>query len=409
MKFRSRSLDPATSDRADLTRRRLLRYGLNGLGAIACGKLLLACNGAPPATGLNIRPLALAESDVAGLLLPEGFTARIIARTGQPVIADGEYAWHAAPDGGAVFPVEDGGWIYVSNSEMDKGTGGVSAIRFDAAGEIISAYPILTNTSRNCAGGLTPWGTWLSCEEIDFGHVWECDPLGLQSPRVLPALGAFMHEAAVVDPEMMQLYLTEDRSDGRFYRFTPASVTDGIPDLTQGILEVAKLAEQPEGIVTWHVVEDVTGRGIPTRHQVPDSMVFSGGEGAWYSDRFVYFTTKHDNRVWAYDIDNEFMTLVYDDKFFVDPVLTGVDNVTVDQSGTIYVAEDGGNMEIVAINPAQEVFPVLRILGHSKSEIAGPAFDPTGTRLYFSSQRGASGSPFDGVTYEVTGPFGEQA
>lgn len=382
----------------------MLRYGLNGLGMIACGRLLLASDGAPPDSGLNIRPVALVESGVEGLLLPEGFSARVIARTGQPV-GEGDYAWHAAPDGGAVFAVEDGGWIYVSNSEMLNGRGGVSAVLFSARGEIRSAYPILAGTSGNCAGGLTPWGTWLSCEEVPRGLVWECEPLGGQSPRVLPALGAFMHEAVVVDPEHLQLYLTEDRRDGRFYRFTPHRVTDGIPDLARGTLEVARVRNLPEGFVSWHPVSDAASGRVPTRHQVPDSTPFRGGEGAWYADRLVYFTTKHDNRVWAYDIDNELMSLIYDDDFLANPVLTGVDNITVSQTGTIYVAEEGGNMEVVAINPGQEIFPILRIIGHSESEITGPAFDPTGTRLYFSSQRGATGLPQDGVTYEVTGPF----
>lgn len=394
----------SSNGHTDPVRRRLLRYGLNGLGLIACGRPLLASNGAPPASGLNVRPVALAHSGVDGLLLPEGFAARVIARSGRPV-GDSDYAWHPAPDGGAVFAAGDGGWIYVSNSEMLDGRGGVSAVRFDAGGGIRDAYPLLTGTSGNCAGGLTPWGTWLSCEEMPRGRVWECDPLGELSPRVLPALGEFMHEAVVVDPDRLQLYLTEDRWDGRFYRFTPDRATDGIPDLTRGTLEMARVRNLPEGLVDWHPVVDPAGGRVPTRHQVPDSTPFRGGEGAWYADRLVYFTTKHDNRVWAYDIDDELMTLVYDDDFFPDPVLTGVDNVTVSQAGTIYVAEDGGNMEIVAINPGREVFPILRLAGHAGSEITGPAFDPTGSRLYFSSQRGAAGLSQHGVTYEVTGPF----
>jgi secreted PhoX family phosphatase len=87
-----------------------------------------------------------------------------------------------------------------------------------------------------------------------------------------------------------------------------------------------------------------------------------------------------------------------------EPVLSGVDNVTVSGPGTVYVAEDGGDMQLVAIT-ADRVFPVLQVVGHEQSEITGPAFDPSGTRLYFSSQRGASGSVYSGVTYEVSGPF----
>ena len=74
---------------------------------------------------------------------------------------------------------DDGGWIYVSNSETPPQVGGgASALRFSSNGDIVDAYRILSDTWQNCAGGATPWGTWLSCEETDAGHVWECDPLG---------------------------------------------------------------------------------------------------------------------------------------------------------------------------------------------------------------------------------------
>jgi secreted PhoX family phosphatase len=81
-----------------------------------------------------------------------------------------------------------------------------------------------------------------------------------------------------------------------------------------------------------------------------------------------------------------------------------VDNVTTSAAGEVIVAEDGGDMQIVAIS-AKGVAPIMQIEGHRQSEVTGPAFDPSGTRLYFSSQRGASGFSSDGVTYEVSGPF----
>ncbi|MFK4689767.1 secreted PhoX family phosphatase [Streptomyces pristinaespiralis] len=98
--------------------------------------------------------------------------------------------------------------------------------------------------------------------------------------------------------------------------------------------------------------------------------------------------------------------LAYDDSLVSGTApLTGVDNVTGTASGDLFVAEDGGNMEICVITPDDVVAPFLRVGGQSSSEICGPAFSPDGSRLYFSSQRGTSGSSSGGITYEVTGPF----
>ena len=101
----------------------------------------------------------------------------------------------------------------------------------------------------------------------------------------------------------------------------------------------------------------------------------------------------------------EAIGVVYDDDRYDDPVLTGVDNVAVSPGGAILVAEDRGHMQLVAIAPGGVVYPVLQVVDHIGSEITGPAFDPSGTRLYFSSQRGPGGMMTDGITYEIRGPF----
>ena len=337
---------------------------------------------------------ALQAVNADGLQLPVGFTSRVIARTGQQVAQTG-YTWHAAPDGGACFGNADGGWTYVSNSEVSDGGGGVSAVRFNAAGAIVSASRILGGTHRNCAGGPTPWGTWLSCEENStVGRVFECDPTGSAPAVARLALGRFNHEAAAVDASTGAVYLTEDEPTGRLYRFVPT--TPG--DLSAGQLYAAAVSGSA---VTWVA----TSAAQPDRQA--STTAFNGGEGAWIHDRVLYFTTKGDNRVWALDLRTQTIRIHYNASAVAGAALTGVDNITGHRrSGDLFVAEDGGNMEVcvLAAQGADVVVaPFLRVAGHASSELTGPAFNPAGDRMYVSSQRGADG--VNGVTWEIRGPF----
>jgi hypothetical protein len=383
--------------------------GLAAAGALALGPEFWRHALAAPAVPGPGPYGELQPPDANGVQLPPGFTSREIARANQ-LVPGTAYPWHVYPDGQATFALSDGGWVLVSNSESLAASGaGSSAIRFAADGEITDAYRILAGTNSNCAGGPTPWGAWLSCEEHDGGQVWECDPLGQRPALNRPALGVFNHEAVAVDPLGGRLYMTEDEGNGCFYRFTPASY----PDLSSGSLEVAVV--DAAGSVTWAAVPDPSRITSPTREQVPNAARFNGGEGIWYDSGFVYFTTKGDNRVWSYDLAASTLEVVYDHAATPDAPLRGVDNITVSPYGDLYVCEDGGNMEICLITPGpdREVAAFLRLPGpeHNtgeprgvvspRSEVAGVVFDPWGTRMYFSSQR-AHGY---GVVYEVTGPF----
>lgn len=451
-----------------MQRRHFLQAGLAVSGCFALGRSFWTAAYAAPAQPGPGPYGGLLAPDENGLQLPPGFKSRKLATAYQPVtLANGgqsAYRWHRASDGGGVLPQPDGGWIYVNNSEIpiiadecQQGLtnpfcgeqGGVGALRFDAEGNVIDAYPVLQGTNNNCAGGVTPWGTWLSCEENFLGFVYECDPTGLNPPIRLPGMGQFSHEAAAVDPIGKAIYLTEDTVDGAFYRFRPLVwPDDGRPDLTLGVLEVAIVGENPPiripysstiaeilaqfpltlpselpfgdeitetapGPVRWVPVLNPLGLPLECRYQVPTAAIFKGGEGCWYDDGVVFFTTKGTNRVWAYDTAKSTVDIVYDaNTIGPDAPLTGVDNLVVHpDSHDLFVCEDGGNMEIVLItHETREVAPFLRYpVPHS--ELAGAAFDPSGTRLYFASQGKrhtvdeATGKTIFGEIFEVSGPF----
>lgn len=387
------------------TRRELLRAALAGTGVAVTSSVFSAPERWRRAHAAEPPQHGLADPDDNGIRLPRGFSSRVVARSGYPPVAGGQFRWPGSPDGGACFAVPDGGWIYVANSELPDATGGVAALRFDPTGAVVAAYPILRGTSLNCAGGATPWGTWLSCEEFPRGRVWECDPTGQQPAVVRPALGVFSHEAVAVDPIAGCLYLTEDAPNGRFYRFTPSARAGDRLDLTAGRLDVAEVGTGDPAPVRWHALPDPSAASVATARQVAPSTAFPGSEGIAWGHGVIYFTTKYDNRVWAFDPKAELMRVIYDDDRYADPVLTGVDNVVVAPSGDVLVAEDGGDMQLVAIAPSGDVFPILQVATHAGSEITGPAFDPSATRLYFSSQRGPNGGLHEGVTFEIRGPF----
>ena len=137
---------------------------------------------------------------------------------------------------------------------------------------------------------------------------------------------------------------------------------------------------------------------------MPGAAPFDGGEGLVYDQGHVYLTTKGDDRVWDYDIEAATMRVLYDAADSAEPVLNGVDNIIVSAAHDLYVAEDGGNLEVCVITPDLAVFPVVRMTGpqHGEenatpiptiSEVTGLAFSPDGNRLYFNSERGQGTLP----------------
>jgi uncharacterized protein len=389
-----------------ITRRQMIGAGVGGVASVAVGGALWreVLDGAPAATRRAVSGYGPRQAPNAdGIRLPGGFSSRVVARGGEPLGQTG-YDWHVASDGMATFPTGDGGWILVSNSETLEG--GASAIRFGAGGEIEDAYRILGGTMMNCSGGGTPWGTWLSCEEVVGGYVWECDPSGRHPAVKLPALGAFKHEAAAVDPRGKRVYLTEDLIDGGFYRFTPSRW----PRLDAGLLEIATVAA--DGRTSWTEVPDPAARSVETRRQVADSTEFARGEGIWRDGGTVYVATTADHRVHAYDIAAERFEVLYDGLASRAAPLLRVDQLTATRAGEIFVCEDIATEEI-DIGVIERDGGVSRFLSivtdgeHARSELTGVTFDPSGGRMYFASQRAGTVDdvPGPGAIYEVSGPF----
>lgn len=444
-----------------LSRREMLRQSFLGLGVLGAGGALTACvesstppeapapatppsvpPSTPPSTPpsppapargvLTVPPLATTP-DANNLLIPQGFESRVIARANQRV-GNTTFLWHSDPDAGATFAAPDGGWVYVSNREFLPG--GVDAIRFDKDGNIVNAYNVLPGalTRINCGGGVTPWKTWLSGEETDIGYIWECDPFdttGMNTTR-WDGCGTFAHEAATVDPTSNIFYLTEDQPDSAFYRFIPATPNLGGVPSTTGKLQAIKLAGVTQAeldaggkngpwSVSWVDIANPNPVQIPeapaaqqpqtpTRIQALNggAALFDGGEGIWYQNGIVYFTTKGDRRVWAHDVKAATLEILYDDFGVTNPIIDSVDNIVMTPGGDIVIVEDKeeANQQATAIQPDGKIAVLVQLVGQDGSEVTGPAFSPDGQWFYFSSQRGpgAGGQTGTaGITYAIKG------
>jgi uncharacterized protein len=201
-------------------------------------------------------PLQAVKDATTGLPLlelPEGFRYLTFGWTGD--VMSNDRPTPNAHDGMAAFSGPDGTIVLVRNHEVSasaafgdapydpQGGGGTTTVVFDPAAErVVSMRPSLSGTYRNCSGGATPWGSWLTCEESviapgpqnpttkQHGYIFEVPAAGTSNAEPLKAMGCFVHEAIAIDPKTGIVYETEDRSRAGLYRFiprTPGQLADG--------------------------------------------------------------------------------------------------------------------------------------------------------------------------------------
>lgn len=467
-----------------LSRRQLIHRGAAGAGLVVVGNLTSlfpsatsaawsrrAVNGTPAARRAGLRSWATGYGQLAPdpdqiLDLPEGFSYKIISEAGKPLTGS-EGVLPDAFDGTALFEV-DGRRFLVRNSEQDvessypavaapeltydpASQGGTTTIELDADNNVIAEYVSLAGTATNCAGGLTPWGTWLTCEETDevtgdngftkdHGFVFEVDPINVDNnvdPTPLEGLGRFAHEAVVVDPETGVLYLTEDASspNGLVYRATPTTPLGGYGSLRDGaVLEALVASDANDGFIVdlseitepgtvlntaWAAIPDPLAAESPTRVQVNKVTRSRKLEGLWWGEGVAYVVcsyarnddgsvNEHDGQVWRLDPDANTMELVI--QFGVNPdpqsdAFDSPDNITVSPWGGLLLCADGeGVQHLYTVNPEGQATMFARnsrdLAEETGSEFAGATFSADGETLYVNLQT-------PGITFAINGPWAE--
>ncbi len=413
--------------------------------------------------------------DPAGIMaLPKGFGYRIIARVGQRM-SDGLLVPSAA-DGMAAFPGPAGRTILICNHEVnadasasdgpfgakqellakvpagkiyDAGTtgrpmlGGTTTLVLNAAGEVESSRLSLAGTIRNCAGGPTPWNSWVTCEETTLvaggelarshGYNFEVPAstaeTGLADPVPLKGMGRFEHEAIAVDPYTGVVYQTEDKNDGIVTRYLP-----NVPGaLHKGGRLQALAIRGMHGVDLRNWEPDLqfeAGRKLETewidcdgadsqeddlrlRMVEKGAAIFARGEGMWFGNRVVYFACTNGGiarkgQIWKYTPGGlegkpgeKMAPGVLE--LFAEPndgsVVENADNLTVAPWGDVIVCEDrAGDARLIGVTPSGRMYQLGRNIG-SSSELAGVCFSPDGRTLFVNVQ-------VDGLTLAITGPWG---
>ena len=406
-------------------------------------------------------PLVEALDEATGLpllKLPEGFRYVTYGWAGD-TMADGRRT-PGKHDGMAAFEVSPGRLRIVRNHEEatgepfsdtaydSAGAGGTTTLEFDeTTGRFLSARASLSGTIRNCAGGPTPWGTWLTGEETTaferkpHGYIFEVPADRAADPTPIRDMGRFSHEAVAVDPTTGYLYETEDpgasvasffsgsRHKSGFYRFIPA-----VPgQLASGgrlfMLKVKKTRKADLGKsytmgttfdVEWVPIDkpDVPdGKAaddfVWSQGRALDAATFARLEGCWYGNGKVYIVATDggvgQGQVWEYDPSAETISLLFESPG--KHVLNKPDHLTVSPRGGLVLCEDGGDEEYLhGLTTGGQIFAFaqnnVKLRGERNSltgdftgsEWAGPCYSPDGKWLFANIFE-------PGITVAITGPW----
>ncbi len=310
-------------------------------------------------------------------------------------------------------------WEAPSAKKYDtKGRGGTTTLIVTPNRTLVQHYGSLAGTYRNCAGGPTPWGSWLSCEESlevgnkKHGYVFEVPSTatGFVTPTPLVAMGRFNHEAAAVDPVTGYVYMTEDQGNGLLYRFVP-NVSGNLS--AGGRLYALRIISKPKAntatgfvvnqpfTVDWVQITtpDPASDTVRTEGFNLGSAQFARGEGIFYRNGEIYFCCTSGGsaglgQIWRYTPGTETLRL------YAEPnnasTINYPDNIVVAPNNEIFICEDNsGTDKIVGITATGSFYTFARNALNT-SEFAGVCFSPNGTIMFVNMQ-----SP--GITFAITG------
>lgn len=405
--------------------------------------------------------------DPDGLLdLPKGFRYRVLSREGDP-LRSGEGRVPSNHDGMTALQGRHGRVHLVRNHENrhtaaigvptvagltydPAAKGGCTALELDGRNKVLGERVAIAGTAVNCAGGPTPWRTWLTCEETedragtngyakDHGFIFEVDGADPRRTGAVPltAMGRFQHEAIAVDPKSGIVYETEDAFDrpfGLFYRFLPEKPLGGTGSLRAGgALEAMRVPGVPDlsavqetgksfDRIEWVPVPDPLARETPIRFQDFGRKGITHAqklEGCYWGESSVYFVSSfarsdegsaadHYGQVWRYEPKKRRLTLVVLFGPDTDIQLPGEspDNICLAADGGLMVCEDGGGAQhVLGVTRRGEVYPMARgrqNIGTPEEpewgEFAGVTFSPDGSTMYVNCYT-------PGTTFAVTGPW----